>query len=1055
MSLAASTSEAKAVEHAKYVAPVDAVSAVVYENADQLFAYECFSQRDLLYGSLQRWNQLQGKFFQELQVRAGAGLAPLGFAHGGDGEESLTAIVAPGYSLPYFVAAFNGTEGAAADGARFLLNVGAVNYDESSGTVYNDYATPLDTVVAQLRDKFVVVTPTNLQEAEKITLLAVAVSKFATDFRGALNLFDAVSYTRNVVPRGQIDSVVSQSPHLLASLQKHLKCGAGSSFTQVLDKFNELTQFHLHNFQYTGPEHPETVFVTLGAVQSELFANQCGGDVGNIAVRIPTPFDADKFVAILPTSVQNLVLINQGNGASHGNYLKNQINAALFYSQRGSQSKKTNVTDYVYEPDFVWSPSAAAQIVNTFAKTTRADTTANPANKQFIYWGRDKGDNVDVPARIAKSMSLDDGKYVNFKTKYDNITAAGLFQAQLQYGPDPQGFTTSNVDVASVAIVEDVALLKEVNVAATVQTGGDVILVARKPLAEQDLSKLDTFVKHENIPEQFLAELTAREINLTLIDSEEFFGEQPFGVSVLIQAAFWARSFGYNTDEIIKRVYVASNGQLETADLNKFLNEDSALKTNVVQIPFEKIPQAEPAAEPSKDNPEGEKQKEEEQPELPIFPRETSFGPNNTQNVTVPESQTSTVQEISKRLAFKEAYGITKKLRPDLPVKNYVVKVKTNKRVTPADYDRYIFNIEFDISGTGMQYGLGEALGIHARNNEQQVSEFLENYGLDPNAIVQVPNKDNHNVLESRTVFQSFVENLDLFGKPPKRFYESLVELATDADDKAKLEALVAPEGAIELKKFQDIEFYNYVDILNLYPSARPSLQQLVTLIAPLKRREYSIASSQKMHPNEVHLLIVVVDWFDNQGRKRFGQASKYISDLQPGQELVVSVKPSVMKLPPNPEQPVVMSGLGTGLAPFKAIVEEKLWQKQQGQTIGEVYLYLGSRHKREEYLYGELWEAYKDAGIITHIGAAFSRDQPQKIYIQDRIRETLPELRTAIMDKQGSFYLCGPTWPVPDITQALKDIISADAQEKGIKIDLNAMIEEFKDTSRYILEVY
>ncbi|KAK7687497.1 sulfite reductase [NADPH] flavoprotein component [Cerrena zonata] len=99
------------------------------------------------------------------------------------------------------------------------------------------------------------------------------------------------------------------------------------------------------------------------------------------------------------------------------------------------------------------------------------------------------------------------------------------------------------------------------------------------------------------------------------------------------------------------------------------------------------------------------------------------------------------------------------------------------------------------------------------------------------------------------------------------------------------------------------------------------------------------------------------------------------------------------MKLPPLPEQPIVMSGLGTGLAPFKAFIEEKIWQKQQGMTIGEIYLYMGSRHKKEEYLYGELWEAYQDAGILTHIGAAFSRDQPEKIYIQDKIRASIEDL--------------------------------------------------------------
>ncbi|CAL1213862.1 unnamed protein product [Candida parapsilosis] len=80
------------------------------------------------------------------------------------------------------------------------------------------------------------------------------------------------------------------------------------------------------------------------------------------------------------------------------------------------------------------------------------------------------------------------------------------------------------------------------------------------------------------------------------------------------------------------------------------------------------------------------------------------------------------------------------------------------------------------------------------------------------------------------------------------------------------------------------------------------------------------------------------------------------------------------MKLPPLTTQPIVMSGLGTG----------------NKDEIGEIYLYMGSRHKKEEYLYGELWEAYKDAGLLTHIGAAFSRDQPQKIYIQDKIRESI-----------------------------------------------------------------
>ena len=316
--------------------------------------------------------------------------------------------------------------------------------------------------------------------------------------------------------------------------------------------------------------------------------------------------------------------------------------------------------------------------------------------------------------------------------------------------------------------------------------------------------------------------------------------------------------------------------------------------------------------------------------------------------------------------------------------------------------------------------------------------------------------KDDSKIVEIRSARQALSETVDFLGKPPKRFYESLAEFATEEKEKAALTKLASAEGAEELKKRQEVDFDSYFDILQEFKSARPSFEELIKIIAPLKRREYSIASSQRIHPNAVHLLIVVVDWVDPKGRLRYGHCSKYLSDLKIGDELVVSVKPSVMKLPPLSTQPIVMSGLGTGLAPFKAFIEEKIWQKQQGMEIGDIYLYLGSRHKKEEYLYGELWEAYKDAGVLTHIGAAFSRDQPEKIYIQDRIRQTIEELTDAIVTKNGSFYLCGPTWPVPDITACLEDIVRNGAKKNGEEIkDVAKVVEDMKEDGRYILEVY
>lgn len=312
--------------------------------------------------------------------------------------------------------------------------------------------------------------------------------------------------------------------------------------------------------------------------------------------------------------------------------------------------------------------------------------------------------------------------------------------------------------------------------------------------------------------------------------------------------------------------------------------------------------------------------------------------------------------------------------------------------------------------------------------------------------------------METRTVFQALQQNVDLFGRPAKKFYEDLSEWAEDEEQKKLLTSLSTPEGAVDFKRRAEVETVTYADLLEEFTSAHPPIEELVKMIPPTKRREYSVSSSQKVHPNSVHLLVVVVDWKDQRDRERFGQCTRYLSHLDIGDVVTVSLKPSVMKLPPRSEQPIIMAGLGTGLAPFRAFVEERAWQKAQGMKIGAVMLYLGSRHQKEEYLYGEEWEAYRDAGIITTLGQAFSRDQPKKVYIQDVMRSTMTDIKTALMAQEGSFYLCGPTWPVPDVQEVLEEAIRAHAEAEGnaaSSVESSKVIEELKDAHRYVLEVY
>ena len=169
------------------------------------------------------------------------------------------------------------------------------------------------------------------------------------------------------------------------------------------------------------------------------------------------------------------------------------------------------------------------------------------------------------------------------------------------------------------------------------------------------------------------------------------------------------------------------------------------------------------------------------------------------------------------------------------------------------------------------------------------------------------------------------------------------------------------------------------------------------------------------------------------------------------------------MKLPPLESQPIIMAGLGTGAAPFRAFIQAREVQRAQGKEIGPLFYYFGSRYQSAEYLYGEELEAYLRDGILTHMGLAFSRDTPHKVYVQHKIKQDgqrlaellAPELLGQSSDdpgKKGIFTLCGPVWPVPDIHAALVEAFS----ELGLtKEQAEAKLDELKEQERYVLEVY
>jgi sulfite reductase (NADPH) flavoprotein alpha-component len=1020
-----------AVKGTVYATPLTLISSAIYANVSKVFSYRSIGNEDV---ALKLWSTLHRQnghgvvpSVSEFEIRSGAGSALLGYL-----GDSVVPVVTSGNSLPYFQPTLS------AQKDKLSFQVSALDYDDASGSLVSNYVTPLNVANAL---NYAVFTPLNKSEVQHTALLSLSYSQL----QSSLNLYDG-SYLKE---SSKFEDIISQDKlveaycQLKASVPVWKQLPVAKRPVAALESLNKVFGTSYKPFEYYGHKDATNVFVIYGSLESELFANEILNlskdlTIGVIVTRIPLPFDSDSFISVIPDSTQSLTVIGQSLN-NQSSLLKSNVNATIFLNGLASKIK---VSEFIYSPTFIWSSIAVEQIVSSFVVVPRKsniafNSTTTVPHGDFIFWCLDNSKYINAASKIAHAFSLDSQISLKYRSKFDNEVAGGVYQAQISASA---GSTiVGEIDSADLIVVDDKTVLNNFNVTKTLKPQGTIILVQ-----EELASDLNEFAN--SLPVQFRRNVAKNQNKLIIIDLAAI-GELPEAQGrtglIAIQAIFWkyaAPQLGIN--EIVRTLWQSAGSEIELlAAVITSIIEESVFPKGIKEFEINRKWAELPL--------------EENEVSFPVFLTESSFeaNPRSIPEPDVPE--VSTYVDVVKKLAFSESFKTQNNLRPDLPVRNFVVKVQENRRVTPSDYSRNIFHIEFDITGTGLTYDIGEALGVHGRNDSEEINRFIEFYGLDPNALIEVPNKDNNDLVETRTVFQAFTDNLDLLGKPAKRFYETLAPFAQDEKEKTQLEKLGSAEGVEELKKFQDIEFYSYTDVFELFPSARPSLQELVSLVPPLKRREYSIASSQKMHPNAVHLLIVVVDWVDARKRKRFGQCSRYLSELAIGSELVVSVKPSVMKLPPLSTQPIVMSGLGTGLAPFKAFVEEKIWQKEQGLPIGEIYLYLGARHRKEEYLYGELWEAYKAAGIITHIGAAFSRDQPEKIYIQDRIRQTLPELKDCIVKKNGSFYLCGPVWPVPDVTAALEDIVAEEAKERGVEVDAAHEVEEMKENSRYILEVY
>ena len=991
---------------------------------------------------------------QSMEIRQGAASIALGYMFSKDFDLKKRYIpqsmLAPASALQYLRGALDQLSLLYTVASPFVAHIAAVDYAGGSSVgLVTDYVSTMN-FAEELG--FGVVSSFSAYEIQHMSLFATLLATVIP----AIHTYDGIGMGRettrviDVLDEAGLENTSKVISSIFANSGKRSE-DLDTKVARLLKVFNDELGTTYDLFEYQGHPTPDSVLVVFGTVESSLtsqVASSLGGNgakVGVLNVRVYRPFAEDAFLDALPKSVKSIGVLGQVHDnhdvadESVHSILYRDVVAAVTFSEWSSGSP--TVIDVKYPREQVWTPVSIAAVFQLLiekpilqldegsngSQYTSHLQLINPANvQQYTFWDVDESPSVVAPTILGQALSKDSANNVTVKTTHDNLIQGGVSRTEIRKSKKTVEAAYS-VEAADLVFVGAESLLSSIDVLNGLRVGGKII-VKISGAKDDELER--------KLPAQFRKAISAKHAQLYILDmlAIESVANDCSLETYLTQLAFLRVGLS-NLERIGIQKLASINGTIETLE-NLAQDLDKGLR----QI---EVPEAWGSEELGKDV----------QP-LPLGINVNSFA-GFAKAETEASSFLKTWKTAAKSLAFKEAYGTKSALRPDVSVKTYTVHVKENRRLTPPTYDRNIFHIEFDLGSSGLKYDIGEALGIHAENDEFEVQDFIKFYRLDPEDIVEVPSRDNPNVLENRTVYQALMQNIDIFGRPPKRFYEALSEFADNPDEKKELLTLGGPEGATEFKRRAEVDTITYADVLLEFASAHPSFHDIVRIVSPLKRREYSIASCQKVTPNTIALMIVVVGWVDPKGRDRFGQATRFLNKLKLGAAVTVSVKPSVMKLPPKSTQPLIMAGLGTGLAPFRAFVQHRALEKQQGKEIGAVLLYMGSRHQREEYCYGEEWEAYQDAGVITLLGRAFSRDQPQKIYIQDRMRQTMDEITQAYLKEEGAFYLCGPTWPVPDVTSVLEDAIARDAQASGKRMDPRKEIERLKDQARYVLEVY
>ncbi|OBI65171.1 sulfite reductase subunit alpha [Mycolicibacterium fortuitum] len=336
----------------------------------------------------------------------------------------------------------------------------------------------------------------------------------------------------------------------------------------------------------------------------------------------------------------------------------------------------------------------------------------------------------------------------------------------------------------------------------------------------------------------------------------------------------------------------------------------------------------------------------------------------------------------------------------------HAAPLTVNRLLTAAGSDKEVRHYELDLTGSGIVYQAGDSLAVHPANDPELVAAILHELNVGP----------EHRVAEAeQTLGVLLSEHLEI--RTPSRALQELAGAAAYGED-----------------------------VLDLIRRAELTVDDVVDTLRPLQFRDYSIASSPLVHPDHVHLTVATVR-YHAADRRHGGAASTYLAERT--HTVRVHLRPNHHFRLPGADVPIVMIGPGTGIAPFRAFLQER----QATAAPGRSWLFFGDRRRTTDFLYGEELTGFVESGTLTRLDVAFSRDQDTKIYVQQRMRENAAELFGWLQDG-AHFYVCGDADRMAkDVDAALHEII---ADAGGMDADAaHAYVNDLIKSHRYLRDVY